>query len=180
MKNRSRGFTIIEVMIVLAIAGTILLIVFLAIPALQRSERNHNRKEAVYFVWSEMHEYYNNNHTYPLVGTATCAATPECTAFSATLTTQGPENGYDVAYLNNGCTHKFPYDNSGCAVPVPGDTHEAVYIFPAHRCQRDPAYGPGSTDYPIYSLGPSDNDFRRFAVYMILEPDKAYCLDDIS
>jgi prepilin-type N-terminal cleavage/methylation domain-containing protein len=142
MKNRSRGFTIIEVMIVLAIAGTILLIVFLAIPALQRSERNHNRKEAVYFVWSEM--------------------------------------GYDVAYLNNGCTHKFPYDNSGCAVPVPGDTHEAVYIFPAHRCQRDPAYGPGSTDYPIYSLGPSDNDFRRFAVYMILEPDKAYCLDDIS
>lgn len=36
VKNSPRGFTIVEVMIVLAIAGLIMLIVFLAIPALQR------------------------------------------------------------------------------------------------------------------------------------------------
>ncbi|HET8671730.1 MAG TPA: prepilin-type N-terminal cleavage/methylation domain-containing protein [Candidatus Saccharimonadales bacterium] len=34
------GFTIIEVLIVLAIAGLILLVVFLAVPALQRNSRN--------------------------------------------------------------------------------------------------------------------------------------------
>ncbi len=41
-KNQSskQGFTIIEVLIVLAIAGLILLIVFLAVPALQRNSRN--------------------------------------------------------------------------------------------------------------------------------------------
>ena len=39
-KNRESGFTIIEVMIVLAIAGLILLIVLLAVPALQRNSRN--------------------------------------------------------------------------------------------------------------------------------------------
>ena len=39
-KSNSKGFTIIEVMIVLAIAGLILLIVLLAIPALQRNARN--------------------------------------------------------------------------------------------------------------------------------------------
>ena len=38
-KHRS-GFTIIEIMIVLAIAGLIMLIVFLAVPALQRASRN--------------------------------------------------------------------------------------------------------------------------------------------
>jgi prepilin-type N-terminal cleavage/methylation domain-containing protein len=38
------GFTIIEIMIVLAIAGLIMLIVFLAVPALQRSARNTQRK----------------------------------------------------------------------------------------------------------------------------------------
>lgn len=43
----SQGFTIIEVMIVLAIAGLILLIVFLAVPALQRSSRNTQRKTDV-------------------------------------------------------------------------------------------------------------------------------------
>ena len=39
-----KGFTIIEVLIVLAIAGLILLIVFLAVPALQRNSRNTQRK----------------------------------------------------------------------------------------------------------------------------------------
>ena len=43
LKKRNEGFTIIEVMIVLAIAGLIMLIVFLAVPALQRNSRNTQR-----------------------------------------------------------------------------------------------------------------------------------------
>ena len=44
IKNRKQeGFTIIEVLIVLAIAGLIMLIVFLAVPALQRNSRNSQR-----------------------------------------------------------------------------------------------------------------------------------------
>ena len=39
-KSDNKGFTIIEVMIVLAIAGLIILIVLLAVPALQRNARN--------------------------------------------------------------------------------------------------------------------------------------------
>lgn len=42
-KKDNKGFTIIEVLIVLAIAGLILLIVFLAVPALQRNSRNTAR-----------------------------------------------------------------------------------------------------------------------------------------
>jgi len=41
-RNQS-GFTIIEVMIVLAIAGVIMLALFLAVPALQRNSRNNQR-----------------------------------------------------------------------------------------------------------------------------------------
>lgn len=44
LKNQ-KGFTIIEVLIVLAIAGLILLIVFLAVPALQRNQRNTTRND---------------------------------------------------------------------------------------------------------------------------------------
>jgi prepilin-type N-terminal cleavage/methylation domain-containing protein len=47
LQKKSEGFTIIEVMIVLAIAGLILLIVFLAVPALQRNSRNTQRKSDV-------------------------------------------------------------------------------------------------------------------------------------
>lgn len=43
LKNLNKGFTIVEVMIVLAIGGMIMLIVFLAVPALQRNSRNNQR-----------------------------------------------------------------------------------------------------------------------------------------
>jgi prepilin-type N-terminal cleavage/methylation domain-containing protein len=42
--QKERGFTIIEVLIVLAIAGVIMLIIFLAVPALQRNSRNTQRR----------------------------------------------------------------------------------------------------------------------------------------
>ena len=43
-KNK-RGFTIIEVVLVLAIAGLIFLMVFIALPALQRSQRDTQRRD---------------------------------------------------------------------------------------------------------------------------------------
>src|SRR5436190_16069782 len=56
-----RGFTIIEVMIVLAIAALILLVVFTAVPALQRSQRNNARKSDVSRVSASVISYISNN-----------------------------------------------------------------------------------------------------------------------
>ena len=56
-----RGFTIIEVLIVLAIAGLILLIVFLAVPALQRNSRNNARKNDVARVGAAVNDYAANH-----------------------------------------------------------------------------------------------------------------------
>jgi prepilin-type N-terminal cleavage/methylation domain-containing protein len=61
LRKRSEGFTIIEVLIVLAIAGLILLIVFLAVPALQRNSRNTQRKNDVSGVLGAVQEFANNN-----------------------------------------------------------------------------------------------------------------------
>lgn len=57
-----RGFTIIEVLIVLAIAGLILLIVFLAIPALQRNSRNTTTKNDASALSGGVSEYKSNNN----------------------------------------------------------------------------------------------------------------------
>lgn len=43
--NQKDGFTIIEVVLVLAIAGLIMLMVFIALPALQRSQRDTQRRQ---------------------------------------------------------------------------------------------------------------------------------------
>ena len=61
-KSKTEGFTIIEVMIVLAIAGLILLIVFLAVPALQRNSRNTQRKNDVAAILAAASEFLNNNN----------------------------------------------------------------------------------------------------------------------
>lgn len=64
-KSRSEGFTIIEVMIVLAIAALILLIVLLAVPALQRNSRNTAIKSDASAITAAVGEYISNNETQP-------------------------------------------------------------------------------------------------------------------
>ena len=56
-----KGFTIIEVMIVLAIAGLIILIVLLAVPALQRNGRNTALKNDVGSVTGGISTAVSNN-----------------------------------------------------------------------------------------------------------------------
>ena len=61
-KKRQEGFTIIEVLIVLAIAGLIILIVFLAVPALQRNARNTTYKNDAAALLTGTSEFINNNN----------------------------------------------------------------------------------------------------------------------
>jgi|SRR5579884_2022518 len=105
LKTRSEGFTIIEIMIVLAIAALILLIVLLAVPALQRNSRNTSMKNDASAVAAAVSEYESNNNGTPPAfvstdakGTVTvCDASP-CTSTSATAKVQG---GTKVSHSTN-------------------------------------------------------------------------------
>ncbi|HUD03734.1 MAG TPA: type II secretion system protein [Patescibacteria group bacterium] len=84
LKKNKSGFTIIEVLIVLAIAGLIMLIVFLAVPALQRNSRNTQRKNDIASLLSAVSEYSTNHSgTYPGGGN-----------FSTVFTDTNPNLGY--------------------------------------------------------------------------------------
>ena len=56
-----KGFTIIEVVLVLAIAGLIFLMVFVALPALQRSQRDTQRRDDMSRFISQLAQYQANN-----------------------------------------------------------------------------------------------------------------------
>jgi prepilin-type N-terminal cleavage/methylation domain-containing protein len=60
--KRSSGFTIIEVLIVLAIAGLIMLIVFMAVPALQRNSRNTQRSSDAALIAAAVNECISNRN----------------------------------------------------------------------------------------------------------------------
>ena len=62
MKTNKKGFTIIEVVLVLAIAGLIFLMVFIALPALQRSQRNTQREDDLARVLTAVNDFQTNNN----------------------------------------------------------------------------------------------------------------------
>jgi prepilin-type N-terminal cleavage/methylation domain-containing protein len=73
LRKSNKGFTIIEVLIVLAIAGLILLIVFLAVPALQRNSRNTQIRNSAASVLGGVSEFVSNNNGQMPTGVATAA-----------------------------------------------------------------------------------------------------------
>jgi len=115
--KRKDGFTIIEVLIVLAIAGLIMLIVFLAVPALQRSSRNTQAKNAASAVLSSVSEYQSvNNGQLPTNVAITAAGQIDVTGagsatsgktqagYTASVGTAMPgATGAYVVYLNRKC-----------------------------------------------------------------------------
>ncbi|HUD07065.1 MAG TPA: prepilin-type N-terminal cleavage/methylation domain-containing protein [Candidatus Saccharimonadales bacterium] len=112
LKNRKKlgdhGFTIIEVLIVLAIAALILLIVFLAVPALQRNARNTSRNEDGVGVLAALDEYYANNNTYPAA----------CTGTATTIWTGTPSSSNNEGYYKSGCTAET--NATGPSTTTPG------------------------------------------------------------
>ena len=70
-KQLSKGFTIIEVVLVLAIAGLIFLMVFIALPALQSGQRDTARKQDVGNVGTAITNYSSANRgALPTSGSA--------------------------------------------------------------------------------------------------------------
>ena len=56
-----KGFTIIEVVLVLAIAGLIFLMVFIALPALQQGQRDTQRRSDVGRLRAQVNQFQANN-----------------------------------------------------------------------------------------------------------------------
>ena len=109
------GFTIIEVALVLAIAGLIFLVVFLALPALQRSQRDNARKQDVGRVAAALQQYLaDNNDFYNLSG--------------------GGGNGNYIAYYIDNQTHAKYIGDHGVEIDpdilkgYAGKLSQATYI----------------------------------------------------
>lgn len=84
LSRSNKGFTIIEVLIVMAIAGLIMLIVFLAVPALQRNSRNTSFRQEASQLLSAVAEFASNkNGSLPAVSACTASGANACTVTPA-------------------------------------------------------------------------------------------------
>ena len=60
-KREKKGFTIIEVVLVLAIAGMIFLMVFIALPQMRRNQRDAERKDDMMLFAEALKKFQTNN-----------------------------------------------------------------------------------------------------------------------
>jgi prepilin-type N-terminal cleavage/methylation domain-containing protein len=109
-KNKEKGFTIIEVVLVLAIAALIFLMVFIALPALQRSQRDTTRKADVSSVASGVTSFTSNNRgAFPTTATVANYAkdistnTTSVTVGAATVGAVSPAAGVVTVYPKSKC-----------------------------------------------------------------------------
>lgn len=93
-----KGFTIIEVLIVLAIAGLILLIVFLAVPALQRNSRTTQLKNGAAAILSTTNEYVSNNNGAQPTGCTIAGDGTITISGTGTSSTGKTQGGYTCAF----------------------------------------------------------------------------------
>ena len=151
-KNIS-GFSIIEVVIVLAIAGLIFVIVFMAVPALQRIQRDQHRKQDL----------------ATLTGIAFKKSIDSDAQLQQVSTTnfqnEEPTTGapYTLIFHGVGASHDI-------ALP---DIGEIRYIE-GHICENDSA-----TPDRVADFATAPHGTKLFAVLMRLEasPD-GFCLDN--
>ena len=95
LQKRNQGFTIVEVMIVLAIAGLIILVVLLAVPALQRNSRNTTMKNDASAIAGAISEYMgaNNGRSPDRVACANGTITVDDTTVTTEVATNGKVQG---------------------------------------------------------------------------------------
>jgi len=138
-KTKYKGFTIIEVVLVLAIAALIFMMVFIALPALQRNQRDTQRKNDLSRVVTAINSYSSSNRgSLPTSASLTSTAT---TSFANTyLTTAGDSfidpSGTAPSGQTGYSTYQFILRNTALSAPN-GDystVQNRIYFSPGYTC----------------------------------------------
>jgi len=172
--KKDKGFTIIEVVLVLAIAGLIFLMVFIALPALQRGQRDTARKSDVGSISSAVTSYTANNRgTFPTTTTLTG---------SDKGTPTGDKFGGYVTAVSNNTTEILvtASDKAGTSTSV---KEGQIQIVQATKCGASSAASTTSTDTAAagtasQALLPGTS--RQFTITTYLEAGgsgTSYCQD---
>ncbi len=65
LKNKSKGFTIVELLIVIVVIGILATLVIVTFTGIQQKARDSKRKTDVGAVQAALESYYSSNNTYP-------------------------------------------------------------------------------------------------------------------
>lgn len=168
IEQKKEGFTIIEVVLVLAIAGLIFLMVFIAWPALQRNQRDTQRRNDYSMLSTAISNYIANNggKLNKIMGKYTDSSIVKLEAKTYINEDGTDPNGknYELFAVRcigkgseiNGCSNATFYN----AVKNEDDMKQKVYVVLEADCSGQV----GGHSYPQFV-----DSTRAFAIYGYLE-----------
>lgn len=165
-QQKEKGFTIIEVVLVLAIAGLIFLMVFIALPALQRNQRDTQRRNDVSRVQTAIASYSSSNRG---------ALPTNWTTFTDSYLLAGSDSFIDPSGAVTGQARQDAYNfqarTATTAVPAfssTGNTATQNVIYYTTGAECNP------TDSTLARAAGS----RKVAFRIALEGGGAYCVNN--
>jgi len=179
--KKEQGFTIIEVALVLAIAALIFLVVFLAVPALQRNQRDDARKRDLANIVQALTTFGANNSGQSVTGTTVYGGTS-----NSNLSTYVDSLSNNINYISvkgapqsasgtgTGTTTTFATDQSTSSPATAAGTTTPninnIVIFVSSQC--------GKSDGTDLNGSVSSASKRNYAVVVQIEAGGAghyYC-----
>ena len=157
MKNK-QGFTIIEAVLVIAIAGLLFLAIAIAIPALIRSQRDTDRRRDVNSLITKVQEYQSNNRkALPGIGTATTLfyQAQATTRFQSTITNDW------TGFFNNNLPNIY-YDSAGNFHNNFEDPNGNLYQFSIVPCATSEVGGSCNDTYYQKDASGSKDQINKF------------------
>lgn len=175
-RDGQSAFTIIEVLIVLAVAGLIILIVFFAVPAFQRNQRNTSRKQFIGQVHAALEEYaLNNDKKYPSHLEEFCDFIDKSSIRSINPGMEPCEPSLDSSVecvLVRGGLYDICYHIHHSANDYIGP-YDQVNIQSSHWCGDDPS---NTSQYPITDGGSNAVMLAKYAIWTPLENTGVACI----
>jgi len=155
------GFTLIEVMIVLAIAGLILLVVFLAVPALQRNARNTQRREDAGNILSAVSEYVANNNGSIPTGVSAGSTTSVSIGVSGTNVVPVNLGYYDASGAPSNVTLAAGSSGYTAVGGANGTTTDTIVIVTGVVCIGNNATTNGASARSVAAIYTLENNVKQ-------------------
>lgn len=128
LSSRDKGFTLIEIVIVLAIAALIILVVLQAVGAAQKSNRDSTRKQEAARIVSLLEQYASNNGgTYPSSAAGLLDGTQDATGTTTTGLMYNYDASLDQKYNAIGGTYVNGGSLTGACPTVKTTTYTILY-----------------------------------------------------
>ena len=193
--GQQTGFTIIEILIVLATIGLMVAVLFLAAPSLQKSQRDSARREVARKTHTALLEFYNRNQRFPACDSGVgdpCDSgdLDDASRFIMSYLPQDrdPTTGesFSSSALTSGSGLIHTSSNSALYVYDSTQVNHSykpplgqIYIGSGHWCYSTrPDDGPQTNPIASNSVSGGDRMLNRFVILIGLEKGEYFCIDN--